>query len=128
MASHRRLHIVERALGIVIDECRTAHHHAGCAEAALHRIVLDEGLLDGMERLAVRQSLDGGDLTASRIERQGHAARGYLAVEPHRARRARAPIASDLRAGEVEVVAQHLDERRAGIDVDAHVAAVDAKI
>jgi hypothetical protein len=110
---------------VAIDERSAAHHHARRAEPALHRVVLDERLLDGMKRVAVGESLDRRDTPASRVEGERHAARCHLAVEPHSARRAGASVATDFGAGQTELVAQHLHERRAGIGCDAHCTPID---
>ena len=73
----------------------------------------------------LREPLDRRDVLAARIEREGHAARDHFAVEPDGARRARAAVATDLRAGEAELVAQHFHQRRRRIDVHSARPAVD---
>jgi hypothetical protein len=104
--------------------CAT-HHHARRAEPALQGIVFDERLLHRMKLLALRESLDRRNLLVTCIERERHAARDDLAVEPDRACRAGAAIAADLGAGEAELVAQDLDESGCGIDVQSASPAVD---
>jgi hypothetical protein len=48
MAGDGGLYIGERAVGILVHQVRAAHDHAGRAEAALKRVVLDECLLHRM--------------------------------------------------------------------------------
>ena len=67
---------------------------------------LDEGLLDGVELLALGQPLDGDDLAALGLPGEHEARAHELAVEVDRARAALALLAGVLRAREVEVVAQ----------------------
>ena len=40
------------------------HHLAGCAEAALEGIVIDEGLLNRVESAVLGKTLDGRDIHA----------------------------------------------------------------
>ena len=52
MAADRLLHVVQRAVGIALDELRATHDHARRAEAALQGVVLDESLLHRVQYLA----------------------------------------------------------------------------
>ena len=103
---------------MLFDERGATHHHARRAEAALHRVVRDERRLNRVKLVALGQPFDGCDARSARVEREGHAAGSDLAVEPHRARRAGAAIATDLGTGQARLVAQDLDERGRGIDQD----------
>ena len=86
------------------------HDQPRRAEAALHRARLDEGLLDGVQLLALGQPLDGDDLAALGLPGEHEARAHELAVEVDRARAALALLAGVLGAREVEVVAQRHEQ------------------
>src|SRR6185312_345240 len=95
---------------------------AGRAVAALEGVVLDER---GLERMQVAvaagpaQSLDRGDLRAVVRDREEEAAVRPPTVEQDRARAALPVVAALLRPHQVELLAQHVEQRGAGIDLDA---------
>src|SRR3989440_12232880 len=53
------------------------------AVAALKTVLLDEGCLQWVQDIAVRQALDGHDLAAVRLHRQGQAGVDTLTVQQH---------------------------------------------
>ena len=127
MAAGGRRDVVGRRIGIAVDQGRAAHHEARRAEAALHGVVRDERRLHRVQRFALREALDGGDLAATDVDGKQHARSNRHAVEPDRASRAGAPIAADFRPGQPELVAQHFDERRGGFDRNVALDAVDVQ-
>ena len=64
--------------------------------------MVDEGLLQRMQRAVVGQALDGGDLGAVLHDGQGQAGIDAPAVDQHRAGAALAVVAALLGAGQVE--------------------------
>src|SRR5262249_4546163 len=98
-------------VGLALEERLGGHDEPRRADAALERGVLEEHLLDRVERLAPGRALDGvdpppGDLTAP------HEARAdEPPVEHHAARPAIPRRAAFLAAGQVERVAQDVEER-----------------
>ena len=94
------------------DAADGGHDLARCAETALHSVMVDEGLLDRVEFVAVRQSFNRGDFGAVMHRRQCQARDDSLAVEKNRARTARALIAALLGAGEIEMIAQRVEQSR----------------
>ena len=111
----------------MLQQRGAAHHHAGRAIAALHRIMLDEGRLHRMQRIALRQSLDGGHRAGADINGQQHAGGNRRAIQPNRAGRASAAVAADFRAGEIEWPAQHLGQRGARLHGHRARHAIDAQ-
>src|SRR5207253_9566235 len=49
MAADRFLNIIQAGIRIMLHQRRATHHHSRSAETALHRVVFDEGLLDGVQ-------------------------------------------------------------------------------
>src|SRR3954454_18551418 len=102
VATYGSLDIVRRGVGVVFHEGGAAHDHAWGAEAALHGVVVDEGLLDGVEHAVLREAFDGGDLFAPDVVSNRHATGGDFAIDPDRAGRAGSAVAADFGAGEAE--------------------------
>ena len=101
----------------------------GRAVAALERVVVDERLLHGMQR-AVRlgETLDRRDLAALRPRRpaSGRTARAGRRPAPCRRRTGRGR--SLLRAGQSEMLAQHIEQRGADIEGEPVVVTVDIQV
>src|SRR5262249_43887979 len=93
-------------LRVLAQEIDDAHHHAGRAEPALQPVRLLEGGLNGVQISAFRQPLDGCDLGAVGLDGEHVARFDRVAVEMHDAGAALAGIATDVRAGEAQVLAQ----------------------
>ena len=89
---------------------------AGDAEAALDGALLEEGRLKPRQPAALRQALNGNDLAAVGLDGQYQARVDDAVVEPHRARPALADQTAFLRAGQVQVVTQRLEQRVVRLD------------
>ena len=121
-------HALADALGIVaglplLDQADRAHDLAGRAEAALQAVMGDEGGLHRMQLIAARDALDGEDVGAVVADRQRQARIDAPAVDQHRAGAALAAVASLLGAGQVEALAQQVEQRDARVvqlDVAPH--------
>jgi hypothetical protein len=88
--------------------------------------MLDEGKLERMQPVLVRQPLDGGDLASLVLHRERKARQDPLAVDQHRAGAARALIAPLLGAVEMERLAQQVEQRHARVGREVGLGAVDA--
>src|SRR5688572_31639197 len=53
-----RSHVLLGGVGVLVEEARGGHHHAGRAVAALQAVVLHERLLHRVQLAVGRQSLD----------------------------------------------------------------------
>ena len=96
-------------VGICVQQRLGADHHAGDAEAALHRAGLAEG--PGIDVLfPLAEPLNGQYRPALQLVRLRDAGLGRLAVDEHMAGAARALAAAVLDAGKVQRVAQEADE------------------
>src|SRR5438132_695561 len=115
---------------MLIKQAHHRHYKSRSAEPALQAVGLVEGLLNGMERGAVRgQALDGRDLVALRLDGEHQAGADRHAVEKYRAAPAHAVLAADVRTGEAEVVPQVIGQQPARVAcrrildrVDLHAA------
>src|SRR3954471_5118047 len=96
---------------IAVEQSLRAHQHPGSAIPALQCVVVRERLLQRMQLVVGRrESFDGLDLRAVGLDREQHAALDQRAVVDHRARAAVAGVAADVAAGQVEVVADEVDQ------------------
>src|SRR5262245_16604673 len=102
-----------------------AHQHSRRAIAALERVRRPERLLERMQVAVGGETLDGLDRRAVGLDGEHHAALDRDAVVDHRARAAIARIAADVRAREVEVVAEEVHEEAPGLDLALVALAVD---
>ena len=84
-----------------------------------------ERLLQRRQLVAVGEALDGLDRRAVGLDGEQHAALHELAVDDHRAGAAVAGVAADVAAGQVEVVAQEVDQQPARLDLALVGRAVD---
>src|ERR1044071_1237617 len=99
----------------------------GRAVAALEAVVADERGLQRVEAIVGREPFDGDDLLAAVHDREGEAGVVAPPVDQHGAGAACALVAPFLRAGEVEVLAQRVEQRGARVEAEVMVAAVDVE-
>ena len=78
--------------------------------------LLERGL-HRMHRAIGRQTLDGHNLRTLRLHGEDGAGLDRVAVDEHGARATLPGIATDVRAGQREVIADEIDEQRARIDI-----------
>src|SRR5262249_52324008 len=117
--------LLVRRIGMPLQEVARAHQHAGRAEAALQAVLLPEALLQRVERAALCQTLDGLDGAAVGLDGEDGAALHGATVEADGAGAAARRVATDVRTGQPEVLADEVDEQRAGADLAAVLLAVD---
>src|SRR5665213_147278 len=120
------LRLAGRAL--VLQQRDGAYDHAGNAVAALRCLLLEEGLLHGMQLIAGSEPLERHDAPPGEGLHGRRATRGGLAVDENRTRIALLEAASELGRGQAEIVAQHRQQRRPGIGADDHTPAVDVEL
>src|SRR6185369_7619706 len=109
------------------EERRGLHDHAVDAVAALRRLLLDERLLHQRGLLRRPQPLQRDHLPRAQLRDRQHARAYGLAVDQHGAGAALRQAAPELRAVQSEVVAQDVEERRVGFDIDLVGLAVDVQ-
>src|SRR5258706_5681551 len=116
MPVQRLLDVLLGRIGLAIEQRLGRHHHAVAAEAALAGLLLDERLLQRMELLERAQALDGGDAALRRGGNRSHTGAHGLALQEHRAGPALREAAAELRAVQLEVVSQYVEQRSVGLD------------
>src|SRR4051794_26918469 len=84
---------------------------AGGAEPALQAVVVPEGLLDRVQPVPGRQSLDRGQVGAVGLDGEQQAGADRLAVHQDGARPAHPVLAPHVRAGQAQVLAQEVGQR-----------------
>ena len=109
------------------DAGDAGHDLPGGAIAALEGVALDEGGLQRMELLALGEALDGRDLASLHKGGEREARFHALAVHQHRAGAALAEAAALLRAGQMQVLAQGIEQRGARIERQPMLGSVDAQ-
>src|SRR5437868_1395540 len=81
IAAHPLADLAVGSRVVLVDAGNCRYHLAGRAVAALKGVVVDEGLLDGMQPIALGEPLDRDDLAAIDGGRQHHAGSHPAAVE-----------------------------------------------
>src|SRR6185437_15821464 len=100
------LNFLKRRTWIPFEEGFCRHHESRRAEAALLRVMIDKGLLNGMKLARLTQAFNGGDLPALGVDGQHRAGVHRLVVHQHGASAAGAAIANPLGAGKLKFVSQ----------------------
>jgi hypothetical protein len=78
------------------------------AESALRHLLVDPCLLNRMELTVLREPLERRDLGAGDRRHRAHTRADGFTFDQHRARAALAEAASEPRAHEAEIIAQHV--------------------
>src|SRR4051812_6297066 len=113
---------------IGVEQVLGGHQHPRRAVAALQRVGLAEGLLERMQLAVAGEPLDRLDRRAVGLDREHHAALDRVAVVEHGAGAAVAGVAADVRARQVEVVADEVDEQPPCLDLALVQLAVDVDL
>src|SRR5262249_27894168 len=79
-------------------------------------VMVLEGLLQRVQPAVLRERLDRGDRLAVALHREHEARARTRAAHEHGARAADAVLAADVRASELELVAQEIHEREPRLD------------
>src|SRR5262249_47242582 len=110
VAAHELANLIG-ALGLAFrDQPGGRADLTGRAIATLERVVVDERLLQGMQGAVPRQTFDRGHAGAILHDGEREARHNTPAVEQHRAGAALAVVATLLRAGQIEVLAQCIEQ------------------
>ena len=122
-AAERALHAVAdlRVGGIrrLVEQRLGGEDLAVLAEAARRHLLVDPRLLNRMELAVLRESFERGDLGALHLRHRPDARAHRLALDQHGARAALAEAAAEARPAQIEVVPEHIEQRRGRLDVDA---------
>ena len=73
IALERLLYVVVARLRILFQERRSRHDHAIRAVSALRRLLVDEGLLERVERVGLAEALERGDRRVTYVRNGRHA-------------------------------------------------------
>src|SRR3990172_8533428 len=108
-----------------VEERDGGEHHPRRAIAALQRVVVVERLLDRVQDAVGGEPFDRRELGPVRLDSEHGAGLHGLAVEQHRAGAARRGVTADVRAGQPEALAEHVDEQLARLELQFVAGAVD---
>src|SRR5262245_1003530 len=105
-----------------------AHDHAGRAVAALQAVLHPKALLQDMQRaVGIGHALDRRDLGTLGLNGEHRAALYRLAVEIDRTGAAMGGVAADVRASQIEMFAEVVDEQRARLNEAVDLMAIHAQ-
>jgi len=98
--------------------------HAGRAEPALQCVVAREGRPQQLHYRIVVIAFDGGDLLPRTRHGEGDAGAYWLTVEENGAGATDAVLTTEVRAGQMQLVAQEISEVHPWLGIPVHAAAV----
>lgn len=119
VALHAGGHISLGQFGILGEQLDSLHDHSGRAVAALERALSQEGFLDWVQLVALGQPFDGQNRLFLDVGHRRDAGSDALAVGEDSASATLALAAAVFGAGEVEVLAQDLQQRALRIGGDS---------
>ena len=102
---------------VAVEQRPRRHQHARGAEAALQPVAAHEALLDGVEHAVHLEVLDRAHLVAAGHRGQHGAGLDRLPVQPGHAGAAVAGVATPVRPGQPELVAQEVDQQQPPLDL-----------
>ncbi len=127
----RVLDVVFARVGVVLQQRVGGHQLPGDAEAALHRAVLDESILQRVQPaggVLLSQPFHRGDVLAVRLDGRVVARKHRLSVDHHRAGAAFVFVAAHLHAGQAQALAQQFGQHFAFHRLHRYGLAVDNKL
>src|SRR6185369_17052680 len=112
VAGQFMMSLLRRWIGILIEQRLGGNHESRSAETALLGVVVDKRLLDGMKLPARRgDALDRLDLPPLRVHGKNRAGVDGMTIHEHRASTTLSAITNALGSGEVESVAERVEQR-----------------
>src|SRR5579859_7618809 len=119
-------HVLERRVRVLRQERSGGQDEAGRAKGALKGGVIEVRLLDQVESaIRIADAFDRDDRFADRQRRQQQAAADRLAIQQNGARAAHAHATGFAHAGQLELIAQNLQQRVLGSRAETPPLAVD---
>src|SRR5436853_4923753 len=114
VAVHVAHDLVARRILVAGEELRRLHDLPRLAVAALRHLLGDPRLLQRMRAIG-REAFDRHHARAFHAADRGGAGAHRLAIDVHGARAAERRAAAELRSGELQLIADHPQQRRAGL-------------
>src|SRR3954447_6618008 len=126
-----RLHVLaDLSVGRVaalLDKGIGAHHHARNAVAALGGLLLKKSPLQSTRLVAGSEALQGRDLPVFDERHRRETREDRRPVDHHGAGAALAQAAAELGGMELQLIAEHVEERRVAFDIDLMLRPVDVQ-
>jgi len=116
VAAHQFANVLPGGRPSLADQSHGRADLARCAIAALESVLIDEGLLHGMQPTILGEPLDGGDLRAVLHDGEGKTGVDAHAVHQHGAGATLAVITPLLGPGQPEMVTECVEQRSPGRD------------
>src|ERR1700676_1632005 len=126
IAAHEVVDVGVGRFGLLREQRDGGHDLSGLAVTALRDVFLDPGLLHGMAPVG-RQAFDGRHLFPGDARYRGDTRAGGFSVEVHGPRSAQRHAAAELRAGHVQGIAKHPQQRHFRANVDGLWLAVQSE-
>lgn len=116
IAVDRRLDLVTGGVDIGLEEGGADDEESRRAESALAASGLGEALLNRMQMMAIRQTLDRGDRSVFSLASKAQARQSRLTIDLDRAAAAGAHVAASLESQRPDLIAQNIEQNRVALD------------
>src|SRR5579864_3371321 len=127
-AGHRFLNLGVAGPRILVEESLGGHDHAVDAEAALRRPLVNKRFLNRVRLFESSDAFQRGDVGARYCIDGRYAGADRLTLYDHRARSALPQAATELRPAQLQIVAQHIQQRSRRVHIHGVRPAVDFQI
>ena len=130
-AEHARQRLLDfRFAGfrILVEKSFRRQNHAVQAEPALRGLFVDERLLNRMRFFRRAQPFERHDLLAGHSAHRRHAGPHRRAVHDRRTGAALAQAAAELRAAQLQIVAQGIEQGSRGVEIQGVAPPIDLEI
>lgn len=127
IAGNRLFDFVAARFGMFVQKGFGRHDKTLRAEAALRTAVLRERALQRMQPAVAFQAFDCGDFVADGFQRQRETREFGAAIDMHRAAAAGAHVAAAFGAGEIQRLANHVEQHVIRANRDFVGGAVDVE-
>ncbi len=128
VAGERLANPLARRRGVAVEQRLGRDENPRRAVAALRAAEVGERLLQRMQPAIRGEPFDRRHASAGVVDREGQTREDGFAVDEHRAGAALAELAAVLGAGELQVFAQHLEQRLVAVDEHVHALAVHEQL
>ncbi len=99
----------------MVEQVHGGHHHAGGTEATLEAVFFLEALLDGVKITILGKAFHGNNFAAIDLSGQHGAGFCGLPIDQDVTGSAAARITANVGAGQLQVLAQEVDEQGPGL-------------
>ena len=125
---HGHINVSICGVRLTLEQSGCSHQHATLAVTTLWNLLRDPGFLQRVQAVCTPEGLDGGDVLTCYRRRRHHARAHGLTIHMHCAGPTGGNPATELGAGEIQLIAQHPQQGRTGVGSRGQMLTVDVQV